>query len=414
MKAKNRIGMLKKKHFIGLIIGICVVALFAEAMLLIHTFSGKEKDKKEKKTKQEEPSVTVTAVPDGEDAPKKTSRPVIRIDRQYETDGSGKKLLKTEYEYDEKGRETRRVCYADDGQVAEVISTVYDRNGCKAETRTGSETGTLYRTVFTDLAGDTYDIIHASGEEYECKYNSEGFRTELIHTIPLNGGPLKTSHTWEYDEDGYLIRTSEYDLSEGRRILCSSKEYSWNDSGRVARIVEKNSDGDPTSETRITYDGTRKTFDMEAYIGFTRQMVIEYEGNLETSIRYRMADGTSEEVLVAFPKGNYPESIVDFLRSGSITDYDEDGAETRLATLDYTSNGQPLRQYYGSDEKVAMEFSYDGKGNLTQCVYRNNFGKIYEDYRFVLDEDRNMTEFRDEMQGTAEFYEWRRIMVEEE
>ena len=176
---KSKKPVLKRKHFIIALIAVCAIAVIAEGVLLVHTFSGRNRTKNGKVTP------TVAVVPEGYQKVWKVTK---------ETYYNGNKEVKTtcSYEYDEAGRikKCKQGILEDVGSSDDLYlywEWSYDKSGRKI-------------TIWIPENGD----IPTEGN-FRYMYFETIPLKERPETIARNGIYIKNSMgiRCEYDEDGY-------------------------------------------------------------------------------------------------------------------------------------------------------------------------------------------------------------------
>lgn len=224
IRKKKKQGI-RKKQFIILIVGVCAVALIAEAALLISTFSRKKPDKPVQTTVS--PTEEVLPVEedyedDSDDEPVE-HKTVWRLARE---DVLGNNGFTVGHIYDSMGREIRRVEYKPDGVTPKsTVILKYDAGGMIfAETWIPDEEGSLEQTkcYFPSAAGfDTLDywVVNMSleGGEIveEVSYSNDGHLQSVISSFPADGSSsAKKQSRWEFGDDG-LVRFHLVDLRNG-------------------------------------------------------------------------------------------------------------------------------------------------------------------------------------------------------
>ena len=129
----------RKKIIIGLVV-LSLVAIIAEAVLLIHGLSKKPEKKEPAQVtpapvlKKEVPKETTPKV---SPTPTRTPSPTPEVDhyeqvwklaKEYKTDSNGIKEPVSVREYDDQGRESKRIVYDDAGEPDEtVLSAIWNR-----------------------------------------------------------------------------------------------------------------------------------------------------------------------------------------------------------------------------------------------------------------------------------------------
>ena len=130
-KKKNSIT-LRRKQFLIALGAVCLIAIIAEAVLLIHTFS-KKKDKKQTPvtpTQQGKLIDNVTPTPTPTVGLEPAFTTVWRLASEKTTYSSGSMSNYVSYEYDERGTEIKRIYYdSESGSPEKTILLHHDRSG---------------------------------------------------------------------------------------------------------------------------------------------------------------------------------------------------------------------------------------------------------------------------------------------
>ena len=362
---------MKRKHFILTVIAVCVVALIAEAVLLIKTFS-----KKDKKNPVEN-VISPTGEPD---------LPVLREVRKvkkvsYKEDwNNSSRLVFEEFTYDEAGREIRRVKYHDEEPYEEEI-TIYDENGITRETWVPDRNGTLNRFAFTDNVGETTVVSRYESDLerlVQIVTDEDGRVIRLDYVVSRSNYTLRHIVEWEYRDD-IIVNRTETEKKDERETKRIRKEYAYNESRKVCGFDEYRAEEGGKEElyatTEITYDGNRKA---------------------EETIREVSGNSTVRE---------YRDSVIE-----SETRFYSDGKKTEYRYLILDDFKELVRTDFGSPYRKLCFFStqaYDGteltRGTKIQHDEQQRItfgmdsamvvGNYYNQYRYSYGEDGKLNTF---------------------
>ena len=176
---KSKKPVLKRKHFIIALIAVCAIAVIAEGVLLVHTFSGRNRTKNGKVTP------TVAVVPEG-------YQKVWKVTGETYYNGNEEVETTCSYEYDEAGRikKCKQGIFEDVGSSDDLYlywEWSYDKSGRKI---------TIWSLENGDIPAEE-NIHYMYFETIPLKERPE--------TIARNGIYIKNSMgiRCEYDEDGY-------------------------------------------------------------------------------------------------------------------------------------------------------------------------------------------------------------------
>lgn len=429
---------MKRKHFILMIIAICSVALIAEVVLLAGTLNKKKSKEPEKGTEK----VTATATP----SPTEVPTPVVTYQKVWKLakeSGSEAWMRTTSYEYDDQGRERRRVIY-DNGSLAakETYLLSYDRSGMIImEKWIPDESGTMEsRSCFFPTAAYTsgYELwyirpYYESGEiiddlEYDENHNLVAVSSAF--DFDYDTGKPYTRSEWVFDSDGHITKHIVKDKTGYRREY----EFLYDEKERMIKA------GD---DVCFHYDGNKtiSVFNGNGIIATIyedgKHMGLAWEGDDSAWDRmtnpdapdYTVTDG--EEAVDYRPNGNFPDDIT------GVTSWEEykricPKGESKWTGVGYhdevtveweskvtlRDDGQPkLYENYSNPSGVlpsdtplqTIRFVYDENDMLSKTVTVHVDGTAEEMY-YSFDENGNLTELR-YPDGTRYFYEWVEVTV---
>ena len=358
-KTSRRIGAMKRKHFILALVLVCSVALIAEAVLLIKTFT-----KKDKKNHVE--NVTTPTGEPGTPIPV-AGRKVKKI--SYETESELSYFSAMEFEYDEFGREIEARFY-NKGELSKTEVTIYSKNGMMRDTYVPDRDGKWTGMMFTDITGETFYVSRQGDGEYPPVSRFEdGYLVSLQYAMGRKDQDLWCVVEWKC-RDGVISEKTEEEIKGDIETKHTRKKYTYDDAGRVIKIREYRSEkGEEETlygTTEITYDGQRRT---------------EILSENDTITEKVFLNGSLESKKVTFPNGSetesryyLPDDFKELLRTYFGTPYGK---------LYYTSFGS-----HGEDE------IYDEQHRVTTAF--NDVviaGNYYQVYRYSYDENGKIDEF---------------------
>ena len=442
-KKRGSRGVSRKTFILGVIV-LCLVALIAEVVLLVHGFS-KKSDKKQ--PTQVTPTQVVkndtTPEPTATQAPTPTPEPdhyesVWKLAKEYKTGSQGQKNSVCFMEYDEQGRESKRIVFDEDlGTPKETDVFRYDRSGIILVDRwiPSEEDGELTETLCFHIAADnmsflyhTYYLDLEKGETVDSvQYDDGGNLTALTSSyLPYTEAPERYVTDWEIDSDGVL---KGFRVAANGLIRIVTMQY--DDSGRLTgRATDFGSEAmenfDPWSIgykdgiTYLTEEGNgifTYVYRDGNLIMMTRYMGYRYDwpGALVVS-NEKYASPYSERTFYYRPKGNF------WTYSDNSYAYDPWYAESLFCTDSYTwgddltvypdyyaenrPDGQPVCGYDDSREKY---YEYDETGRLTRYHVVMDY-PVYPTVCFdvltELDENWNLVKKTDLINNVTYEYEW--------
>lgn len=350
---------MKRKHFILTVIAVCVVALIAEAVLLIKTFS--KKDKKNPVENVISPTgEPVTPIP-------VAGRKVKKV--TYESESEFGYFATMEFEYDEFGRETEARTYRK-GELSKTEVTFYGKNGMRRETWIPDRNGELSEMMFADAVGETVSVSMEEHGEYNPMYWIEdGYMVRLQYNTKMKNNYRSHIIDWEY-RDGYLSERTETEKEGNTETKHTRKKYTYDDAGRVIKIreyrSEKGEEETLYSTTEITYDGQRRTEILSENDTITEKVFLD--GSLESK-KVTFSNGSETEYRYFLP-----DDFKELLRTNFGTPYGKPY---------YTSLGSHGEdEIYDENHRVTTAFS--------DVVLAGNY---YSVYRYSYDEKGKIDEF---------------------
>lgn len=402
-KRRKKKRGLKKKQFILLIVGICVIALVTEVVLLIHTFSEKEEEKPTPTPAVAE--VTPTKEPTDKPVEYKT---VWRVTKE---EASGNNSFSIGHDYDEQGREVRRVEYKPDGVTPESTTILkYDRSGIilaqswKPDTEgelvqtkcyfpTAADFDTLdYWTVIKNLT-NTGEIVT------KAEYDSDGNLEGLDSTFSTTGSIADEGHShWSMDEKG---RVSFHGFMEpGEEEYHRWYEFEYDDEDRLISVKYRDDYGEKTQMYAIHYRDNHRTvvqkangywifdFKDEKFVRLSVEYTNEAWGRLvrRENPDYSIQDGWVTQY--HYPNMRYPN--MDHTPLNMSSPY-----YTICATDEYEYKGrqvtrQTVKTLLDEDSNPIREIrSFDGSGDVresnTECT------KTFFEYETVFRDVKTAT-----------------------
>ncbi|MBR5677778.1 MAG: RHS repeat protein [Paludibacteraceae bacterium] len=397
-KHKLRIG---RKQFVIVIVSVCLVALIAEAVLLIHTFANKKAESAKNNKAQ-----------------KTTGDVIWRVKEARVQTGTDVAIFY--FEYDEKGREIRRSIHHENYNGKTFDATPreikYLAGGCALSWYTDFQDSTT--EFFTE------DPMILSGYELVINYEVD----EAGRLTALTTYDSIQNRKWSFDSEG---RPTEVQSDNGDKV-----QYDYDNQGRLVQIkytyIEQESSPDGsgygavsvsgessiTVSKDISYDGDRRIVKTKNVNGEVTGED-EYKGQYWVGSEVIAHNGLTHSVkTIYYPKGNFiltgTEGRDKYLLMGDMpenlfalayVDYDNDSMD-RIVELN--KDGQPARRY-SAGSKAVIENHYDKNGMLFERVYYNEDGTSYRTYLFEFDEYGNLTRYANEDELIDIHYEWMKI-----
>ena len=393
-KRKFRIG---RKQFIIVIVSVCLVALIAEAVLLIHTFVKKKDKERELKT------------------PRKGTVWRVKEARLQSDDYT----VVYSFEYDEKGREIGRSAHYEenDGTTRDTTTREirYFAGGC------GLWWYALDYGVTTSVFFTEDPLIVTQAEVISRHEVDEQGRLTFLAT---NDG--RVDKRWTFDEEGRPTRVS---ASNGEVT-----RYSYDTEGRLVQIKrelviyesESGADADPgqnvgdpyysadaNSYTLITYDNDTRIVRVTDRNGVYTKEEEYVGGRLIRSVSFDDKGEPQRTQRIYYPKGNFIFTGTEcwggyfFTRSDdrdlwsiSLIDYDN---------VKFTKDGQLEAVLNGGDE-ISEKYCYDKNGLL----YERLFYDLDEKYTYEYDDYGNLIHFSAKRDSKDYTFTWVEIDLKTE
>lgn len=429
-KKKGAKGI-SRRQFLFIIIGLCAGALIAEGILLTKTFRKKRGNNTPTVTPTEVvASVSPTPTPKGNPftVPEVDHYETVwRVACEYLTGAGFERMPVMSHEYDEFGREVKRVLYDDySGECKETILFHYGKEGfiISEHWAPTAEDGTLLqkRVYFPSAIGvNTIDWVLDPpnpfyGEKLlEEKHDDEG--NLILVTAPYEG--RQDTNEWIFGSDGVL---SKQRFLSPTGSLWHENVFRFDEYGRFLGFGEEPNDGD----TIYREDDTIIVEDLNGIFTYVVQ-----DGFVVSATRYMGYDEDwpgagiminadcypSTYMIKQYrPKGHFPKSYFGgYMFEGydpelftciDETDYDENLSGTARFTVSLRPDGQPdiCREEYGG--KI---YEYDENGKLIKFTY---VGDTYRDERELqLDDDWKLIRMRDIDTNELHEYEWISVEV---
>ena len=440
MTGKKKSGIaLKRRQFLLALAAVCLIAVIAEAVLLIRTFSKKNNKKTAEITPTEIPKVaqkpTDTPSPTPELEPAFTT--VWRLAKEKTTYSDGTLSNCYSYEYDDQGREIKRIIYGSDGVTPEETVLFHqDRSGVViTEHWVPDENGTLRekKCFFLTCSGVSIDSLWkqnlylGSGEILtSCEYDENGNLTGELKgyhqflddppyhsTVTINAYGQLVSHV-ETGPDGEV--TGNY-------------SFQYDNLGRLTDIIRNDDDG-PREHIAYRYEDDltyvlMNSEEVRGYIykdGVEVGLFCEY-GDADAWERMSREYDPDRSIVVGyemwyhFPKGSFPHNAESFAREISGCDYTvySEGMTARLLTkTECRDDGQPLREIFSADgmEDVRIasslkerNFEYGDNGRVSRIESSEGIVTM------AFDTDGNMIQYNNDFYGFKTDYEWAAIPI---
>lgn len=395
-KHKFRIG---RKQFIIAIVSVCLVALIAEAILLIHTFSKKGEKARKLKTPREG---TVWRVKEA------------RVEMNNY-------VAVYSFEYDEKGREIRRNIHYDnyDGRTFDATprETRYLAGGCGLTWFTDFEDSTT--TFFTE------DPLLVTEEELVTRYEvDERGRFRILET-----NDIKVNKRWTFDEEGRPIQASasngqvtrfSYDASgrlvqiERELVILESERGvdaepgEGTESGMDTDLEQNTESGQDTSDPyelagencliEITYENDTRFVTKTNQNGKVSREEEYVGGRLSQSVAYNDYGDNLWTTHIYYPKGNFILTGTEYRDGYLFSNLDADDFFA-ISMIEYIFakyqrvefTGDQPETLYNADDEIEIKNRYDKNGLLKERLVYGWEGDISEDYLFEFDEYSNLT-----------------------
>ena len=351
---KSKKPVLKRKHFILALIAVCAIAVIAEGVLLVVTFSKKKKDKKQDEMR---PTVESSEVPEGKQL-------VWRIAKDTWTNIEGD-TSETLY------------CYDDLGRVVQIETRQMDERGAVE--------GVVVYRYFYESGSVRIEGYHLEKDESvsEDKWSSVTFvvlpgSTDEFAALTFVNNREGSNFQLEQDEDGRWTRVMVYCNDDGIKYYDEyvftyddgKRPTGWNHTEREIRsgqilvpkeTVEYHYDEENSPNVKAVWkdpDGTVR----QRFFQFGR-------------VAYETTSSVEQDLIIhsrqwVFPNDGFTEEYT----------FDEDGVLNRIVLryeipLSSPSDGRPedSRKIVLSAEtyKERLEyFEYDGEGRVIEVVRR--------------------------------------------
>lgn len=431
----------RKKIIIGLVV-LSLAAIIAEAVLLIHGLSKKPEKKEPAQVtpapvlKKEVPKETTPKV---SPTPTRTPSPTPEVDhyeqvwklaKEYKTDSNGIKEPVSVREYDDQGRESKRIVYDDAGEPELTAVFVYDRSGIVlVEQWVPTEDGELEETRFIHGAGGNTDMaewgyyidIYGGEKVVNAEYDADGNLTALrtsYHPYWASSLSGEYSSDWTIDSNGLLKERRLYEPSGKQN---SAIQFRYDDEGRLTGFIFLDDLAESISHWGLTYE--------DGYTYYTDELNGTYTFKFkdDNMLMYARFMGYDEDWpgalnvtdenqvfpdmyrgIVYRPRGNFPAFFdTNYTIEGYAPDsfscidevyYDEHGNEVPQDTVEVRSDGQPA---YG-DGFEQKYYEYDASGKLTRYYDTTNPYDVYTE----LDDNWNLVKMTDVLNKEIFEYEW--------
>lgn len=438
MKNRKRITLKRRQFFLALA-AVCLIAIIAEAVLLICTFSKKNDKNKAKVTPTDQGKVDDDPTPTIEREPRFVR--VWRLAGEKTTYSNIDTSDRVSYEYDDYGNEIKRVYYDSKGESPEkTILIHHDRSGIIiAEYWVPDEKGRLEekRCYYPTCYGVSIDymLIHNpqlfQGEILEsCSYDEDGNLTGELRGYHQFLSEPPVHSVVKISPYGQLTSHEEYDADDR---LTAEYQFTYDYEGRISEIV-KVEDGASKPYAIYRYEGYSgySSEDEETtyiYMNSEGTNGYIYKGDVETGTFYdcgsedaweRMTRKTDPDRSITvgyehtdhFPCGRFPhgaETYKQILGSMDYIVYSEGMTARVLRKTEFREDGQPLKELRSadgmSDVRLASEvaekiYEYGDNGQLSRITDGN------EIYSFTFDGEGNLTQFRSETYGYQTDYKW--------
>lgn len=377
---KRQFRGFKRKHFIIGLLTVCAIAVIAEAVLLVHTFSKKKSTKKAPKNTGE-PTLTAKAEPVG-----KVLWKAVEVTDYLE----GVVNDETTFLYDETGRVVG--VESDHGNTHTKGVITYEKSGVKVVFYTGEEQQWTYfvRGIEKEVSAEIQHTIRQ--HDFDLEYDEKGFWKRITYRSTVGNVTTLYGLDFTFDDLGRMTGCREWRRDEGyqdKEIVWCTETFEYDDQGRVIRyLVEPalyRSDVQG-GEYLLTYDGNRKT--QTKYIDGVKKEETEWEylekGTWKT-IRSYSSGETAErkEWSVNMPESyTKVESAVTMssglylVESGSIDVFETDSDGNVIRVISYPEGANPITMYTAT---------YDEKGRITELKEKG-----FDVTRFDYDEHGNV------------------------
>lgn len=369
---------MKRKHFIWMFLAVCGIALIAEVVLLVHTFTKKKSPEKKTETEEEKENP----------APAEEEEFVWLLTRRIKTD-HGEQCENDSIGYDEYGRMIRYESAPSDG-ISTVATITYEKSGIKAETEGGARKEILLARGFDLLRGESFFRIPVG--KYEIEYDEKGFWKSAYYQILRDESHVICGRDFQFDEEGRLIGYEDWEEDEqpGSHLVTGTFRFEYDDSGRIAsysysrnpqlsfvdpKVGDYQLEYGEDYQRLIQMQSGRKTYerDRRQYASGTFETETKYykEGDItvwKTWI-FRMPGNFNEvmdPIFIAGSADSTEDSIrLEFDSENRFTAMHETGdkGKTFLYTAEYDEEGR-LRMLSSGGSTHIRTFTYDDFGNV--------------------------------------------------
>ncbi|MCR5466175.1 MAG: hypothetical protein K6F11_04970 [Lachnospiraceae bacterium] len=381
---KRQFRGFKRKHFIIGLLTVCAIAVIAEAVLLIHTFS---KKKSPEKGSEKVPKNTAQATVTGEAAPSGK-----RVWKAVEVTESLEGVVNEEatFLYDETGRVVGVESDYGDRHTKGVIT--YEKSGVKVVFYTGEEQQWTYfvRNIEKEVSAEIQHVIKQP--DFDLEYDENGFWKRITYRSTVGNVTTLSGFDFTFDDLGRMTGCREWRRAEGyqdEEVVRCTETFEYDDQGRVIRYLV-----DPAlyrsdvqgGEYLLTYDGNRKT--QTKYIDGVKKEETEWEylekGTWKTIRSYSSGETTERKEWSV----NMPESYTEvesavtmssglyLVESGSIDVFETDSDGNVIRVTSYPEGANPITMYTAT---------YNEKGRITELKEKG-----FDVTRFDYDEHGNV------------------------
>ena len=383
-KEKKSFSGLTRKHFIIGLLTVCAIAIIAEAVLLVHTFS---KKKSPEKGSEKAPKNTTRATVTGEAAPSgKRVWKAVEVTEYLE----GVVNEEATFLYDETGRITG--LEAEHGETLTKGVITYDKSGVKVVFYSDGEQQWTYfvRDIRKEVSAEIQHIIRHP--DINMEYDERGFWKRI--TYRSTEGNVTTIYGLDYtfDDLGRMTGCLEWKRAEeyqDEAVVTCNETFEYDNQGRVIRYTV-----DPAlyrsdiqgGEYRITYDADRKL--EEKYVDGVKKEETEwkYTGKGTWKTIRRFSDGETiarTEWIITMPESFTEIESSVYMSTGL---YDVNVTEKYVFELDSDGNVIRLTENREDSEAETMyTAAYDEKGRITELIEDG-----YDTTRFAYDEHGNV------------------------
>ena len=432
---KRQFRGFKRKHFIIGLLTVCAIAVIAEAVLLVHTFSKEKKNAKTPDKRIEDNTGTKT---------EPTGTPALEENRDYRKEWKliSRRRVKNEsedtfsYEYDEYGRQIRTV-YSYQGKPVQTDYYTHTKNGHVFEEWLPDKGGTLSNKqvsdqietvwVFEDMPSDET----GSFDNYEEEFDHNGNRTKIRitdigdgETYPINA-EVTYLYDYEYDESGQLKKRTKSVGINGEFKTKSFDELVYDSEGRLREhtcysIMEDSEEYRKLSRLTYTYEADRTVVQEDSFTAageINRTMINTYfpesgvnEYRIETD-----AYTTVEKNYASFSDARISDMANFLSELYTRTTTQKDGtAVEEYRKAEFDEEGRPVKLYDPEKGGTFAECEYDEQGRFKRVIMYETFSGEVQ-YDFEYDGDGNLSKldcYFPQMEYRYSWYlEWAELSV---